>query len=79
MLLPLLVLVRRSFLSCRWISLSPQDRSLYLLAQKFENQIFTAAMNVEDYTSRINKKLSKVQKVRAWFGFYLLLLLLLLQ
>lgn len=40
-----------------------QDRSLHGLAQKFENQIFTAAMNVEDYNSRINKKLSKVQKV----------------
>ena len=40
-----------------------QDRSLHGLAQKFENQIFTAAMNVEDYNNRINKKLSKVQKV----------------
>lgn len=36
---------------------------MFSLAQKFENQIFTAAMNVEDYNSRIHKKLSKVQKV----------------
>lgn len=45
-----------------------QDRSLHGLAQKFENQIFTAAMNVEDYNNRINKKLSKVQKVRGGGG-----------
>lgn len=58
-----------SCLLCRWDYFSPQDRSLHSLAQKFENQIFAAAMNVEDYTSRINKKLTKVQKVRVWSGF----------
>lgn len=52
------------------LSLS-QDRSLHGLAQKFENQIFTAAMNVEDYNSRINKKLSKVQKVGRVIFFFL--------
>ena len=47
-----------------------QDRSFHGLAQKFENQMFTAAMNVEDYNNRINKKLSKVQKVRVRHSFF---------
>lgn len=40
-----------------------QDPNLYALAQKFESQIYQAAINVEDYHMRIHKKLAKVQKV----------------
>ena len=41
-----------------------QDRHLFSLAKRFENQFFTAAMSAEDYKNRIHKELSKFLKVR---------------
>ncbi|CAM9503733.1 unnamed protein product [Chrysoparadoxa australica] len=40
------------------------DRSLLLLAEKFETAIFEASNSYSDYQERIRKKLAKVQEVR---------------
>lgn len=65
-------LPRRSHARCRlclWpIFCNGKDRNLHILAQKFESQIFAAATNVEDYNSRIARKLQKVEKVKTTPG-----------